>query len=464
VAACVKHFGRLDILVTNAGGPPAGGFESFDAEGWRRATALVLARTVELAAAAVPHMRRGGWGRILCVTSITAKRPVDNLLLSNALRPAVAGFAHSLAREVAKDGITVNTILPGYTRTERTVELNVGPETVAEIPLGRLGEPREFAATAAFLVSERASYITGAAVPVDGGWLPRHVLIVPWREQSPCSPASGPTCDRAAGRHGRRLGLRRARARVLGRSLRGRPRAHRRRLLPANKSSALLERNGLDCWAIGAHLVGQAICDRIDERHRAILPAEVWGDGEPAGVQQRAAETDEGYGARSSPLRHHAGQRLHGIAGLAPALLVSAERLQRDRARLRAVRGKPGPPIIDVFDARVSGSALKCIRPRSPTTLSRPERRSTQSDAAKASAIKPRPQPLRTSQHLDAARFALEFADRIYHVHVKDSKLRLDGRRSILASHLNFGEEERRLGLRLTRGTATSTSKSSSVY
>jgi 3-oxoacyl-[acyl-carrier protein] reductase len=171
VAACVEHFGRLDILVANAGGPPAGGFESFDATDWRRATALVLASTIELAAAAVPHMRRGGWGRILCVTSITAKRPVDNLLLSNALRPAVAGFAHSLAREVAKDGITVNTILPGYTRTERMVELNVGAATVAEIPLGRLGEPREFAATAAFLVSERASYITGAAVPVDGGWL-----------------------------------------------------------------------------------------------------------------------------------------------------------------------------------------------------------------------------------------------------------------------------------------------------
>jgi 3-oxoacyl-[acyl-carrier protein] reductase len=171
VDTCAKHFGRLDILVTNAGGPPAGGFESFDAEDWRRATALVLSSTVELAAAAVPHMRRGGWGRILCVTSIAAKRPVDNLLLSNALRPAVAGFAHSLAREVAKDGITVNTILPGYTRTERMVELNVGAETEAEIPLGRLGEPREFAAMAAFLVSERASYVTGAAVPVDGGWL-----------------------------------------------------------------------------------------------------------------------------------------------------------------------------------------------------------------------------------------------------------------------------------------------------
>jgi 3-oxoacyl-[acyl-carrier protein] reductase len=184
VDACAEHFGRLDILVANAGGPPAGGFESFGADDWRRATALVLASTVELAAAAVPHMRRGGWGRILCITSIVAKRPVDNLLLSNALRPAVAGFAHSLAREVAKDGITVNTILPGYTRTERVDKLDeaaaaregievdeVRARLEAEIPLGRLGEPSEFAATAAFLVSGRASYITGAAVPVDGGWL-----------------------------------------------------------------------------------------------------------------------------------------------------------------------------------------------------------------------------------------------------------------------------------------------------
>ncbi len=171
VHVCAEHLGQFDILVANAGGPPAGGFESFGAEEWQRATALVLASTVELATAAVPHMRRGGYGRILCVTSITAERPVLKLLLSNALRPAVAGFARALAREVAKDGITVNTILPGYTRTERMIELNVGEETLAEVPLGRLGEPGEFAAAAAFLVSERASFITGAALPVDGGWL-----------------------------------------------------------------------------------------------------------------------------------------------------------------------------------------------------------------------------------------------------------------------------------------------------
>jgi 3-oxoacyl-[acyl-carrier protein] reductase len=118
------------------------------------------------------------------VTSVAVKQPVDNLILSNSLRAAVTGFAKTLAREVATDGITVNTILPGYTATERVTELNranaeregVEPEEIqarleASIPLGRLAEPEEFAALAAFLASERASYITGAAIAVDGGWL-----------------------------------------------------------------------------------------------------------------------------------------------------------------------------------------------------------------------------------------------------------------------------------------------------
>jgi 3-oxoacyl-[acyl-carrier protein] reductase len=184
VEACTAHFGRLDVLVANGGGPPAGTLESFSGADWERAAALVLESAVELAAAAVPRMREAGGGRILFVNSIAAGRPVDNLLLSNALRPAVAGLARSLAVELAKDGITVNTIDPGYTRTERVVELGeaaarregVGLDEVrarveAQIPLGRLGEPRDLAGVAAFLVSERAGYVTGAAVPVDGGWL-----------------------------------------------------------------------------------------------------------------------------------------------------------------------------------------------------------------------------------------------------------------------------------------------------
>jgi 3-oxoacyl-[acyl-carrier protein] reductase len=184
VEAAVERFGRLDVLVANTGGPPAGTHDSLTLEDWDAATALLLRSTVELAEAALPGMKERGWGRVLIVTSVAVKQPVDNLILSNSLRAAVTGFAKTLAREVATDGITVNTILPGYTATERVTELNranaeregVTPEEVqarleASIPLGRLAEPEEFAALAAFLASERASYITGAAIAVDGGWL-----------------------------------------------------------------------------------------------------------------------------------------------------------------------------------------------------------------------------------------------------------------------------------------------------
>jgi 3-oxoacyl-[acyl-carrier protein] reductase len=184
VEACLERFGRLDVLVTNTGGPPAGTHDTLSAEDWEHATALLLTSTVELVRGALPAMKAQGWGRILAVTSVAAKQPVANLMLSNSLRAAVTGFASTLAREVAKDGITVNTILPGYTRTERVTELNranaeregVEPEVVqsrleADIPMGRLAEPSEFAALAAFLASERAGYITGGAFAVDGGWL-----------------------------------------------------------------------------------------------------------------------------------------------------------------------------------------------------------------------------------------------------------------------------------------------------
>jgi 3-oxoacyl-[acyl-carrier protein] reductase len=184
VRAAVERFGRVDILVTNAGGPPAGRFETLSLEDWDRATRLTLTSAIELTRAALSGMKERRWGRILNITSITVKQPVENLMLSNSLRAAVTGFARTLADEVAAYGVTVNNILPGYTRTERVEELalmmarkeGIAPEEFkarweSEIPMRRLGEPREFAALAAFLVSERAGYINGTSIPVDGGWI-----------------------------------------------------------------------------------------------------------------------------------------------------------------------------------------------------------------------------------------------------------------------------------------------------
>ena len=184
VEACLERFGRVDILVTNAGGPPAGRFEDLSREAWETATRLTLNSVLELTRAVLPGMKERGWGRILNITSIAAKQPVGNLMLSNSLRAAVTGFARTLADEVATHNITVNNLLPGYTRTERVEELarataerdgisaaEASAKWEAEIPLRRLGEPREFAALAAFLASERASYITGTSIAVDGGWM-----------------------------------------------------------------------------------------------------------------------------------------------------------------------------------------------------------------------------------------------------------------------------------------------------
>jgi 3-oxoacyl-[acyl-carrier protein] reductase len=184
VARGLERFGRIDILVTNGGGPPAGQFDSLNREAWDAATRLVLTSVLDFTRLVLPGMKERGWGRILNVTSIAVKQPVDNLMLSNSLRAAVTGFARTLANEVAAQGVTVNNILPGYTRTERVEQLadaiaareGVAPSAIkarweADIPMRRLGEPREFAALAAFLVSERASYITGSSIAVDGGWI-----------------------------------------------------------------------------------------------------------------------------------------------------------------------------------------------------------------------------------------------------------------------------------------------------
>jgi 3-oxoacyl-[acyl-carrier protein] reductase len=180
----MKEFGRIDILVTNNGGPPTGQFETLTQEQWEAATRLTLFSAIELTRLVLPGMKERRWGRILNITSIAVKQPIDNLMLSNSMRAGLTGFARTLANEVATSGITVNNIMPGYTRTERLEDLaqmlaakeGISSEEFAsrwsqEIPMRRLGEPREFAALAAFLVSDRASYITGQSIAVDGGWI-----------------------------------------------------------------------------------------------------------------------------------------------------------------------------------------------------------------------------------------------------------------------------------------------------
>lgn len=183
-AEALAAFGRIDIVVTNSGGPPPGTFESTGPEAWQAAMELLLAGPVELIRALLPGMKERRFGRILNITSITVKQPVENLILSNALRAAVTGMARSLANEVAPFGVTVNNLLPGYTRTERLVELadsttrreGTSPADFyarleREIPARRLGDPRELASLAAYLASERAGYITGQSIAVDGGWI-----------------------------------------------------------------------------------------------------------------------------------------------------------------------------------------------------------------------------------------------------------------------------------------------------
>lgn len=183
VAAAQENLGDIEILVTNTGGPPAGPFEDHSDGAWLQAVQQNLLSVIQLTRAVLPGMRERGWGRIVNVTSIAVKQPVDGLILSNSVRAAVTGFARTLANEVASAGITVNNVLPGYTRTERLEQLaqslgeasGEGPEGTLDgwsrqIPMGRVGEPSEFAAMVAFLCSQRASYITGTSVPVDGGW------------------------------------------------------------------------------------------------------------------------------------------------------------------------------------------------------------------------------------------------------------------------------------------------------
>lgn len=184
LGAAEREHGRVDILVTNTGGPPAGPFEDQTPEDWRYAVRNNLDSVLHLVRGALPGMKDRGWGRIVNITSIAVKEPIDNLILSNSVRAAVTGFAKTLANEVAPHGVTVNNVMPGYTYTDRIQELSKKnaelhgstPEDevakwAAKIPMGRLGEPRELGALVAFLASERAAYITGTSIAVDGGFL-----------------------------------------------------------------------------------------------------------------------------------------------------------------------------------------------------------------------------------------------------------------------------------------------------
>ena len=182
VSMTVETFGGLDILVTNAGGPPGGTFDSFDSDTWQKAVNLTLMSAVHLIQESLPHLRDSEAGAVLTVTSTSAKQPISGLILSNVIRPAVLGLTKSLSQELGPEGIRVNSILPGWTATERVSELMAfnterNGTTVAEeeakisagIPLGRIGQPEEFGRVAAFLVSPAASYLTGVMVQVDGG-------------------------------------------------------------------------------------------------------------------------------------------------------------------------------------------------------------------------------------------------------------------------------------------------------
>ena len=183
VRAAIDRFGTIDILVNNAGGPPSQTFLEIDDRLWEFGFRLNLLSTIVMTREAVPVMQAKRWGRIINMTSIAVKQPIDGLILSNTVRSGVIGLAKSLSNELAPYNITVNSVCPGYTLTDRVRNLarataekeGTTPEAViarweAAVPMKRLGTPEEFAALVAFLASERSGYITGAAIQIDGGW------------------------------------------------------------------------------------------------------------------------------------------------------------------------------------------------------------------------------------------------------------------------------------------------------
>jgi len=182
VAETAERYGRLDICVANAGGPPSKPFAETSVEDWQSAAQLNLMSTVHLAKETLPLMQQRRWGRFIAITSMTVKQPVDGLILSNSVRSAVSGLVKTLANEYGPYNVLVNSVCPGYTGTARLMELSdtlaqrdgVTPAEIEarwakQTPLGRIGRPEEFAAAVAFLASERASYITGVSLAIDGG-------------------------------------------------------------------------------------------------------------------------------------------------------------------------------------------------------------------------------------------------------------------------------------------------------
>lgn len=182
IARTISHFGGIDILVNNAGGPRAGRFDDLSAEDYHDAVNLNLMSTINMSRAVVPWMQKRGGGRIINLTSVSVKQPVDGLMLSNMARTGVIGFAKTLATELAPDKILVNNVCPGIIFTDRIKQLaSVRAEEsgitydqalenmTSNIPLGRIGDPEEFANLVVFLASEKSSYITGATIQVDGG-------------------------------------------------------------------------------------------------------------------------------------------------------------------------------------------------------------------------------------------------------------------------------------------------------
>ena len=175
IRSTLAVYDHIDILITNTGGPPSGKFEDFKLEDWDNTYKSLLASVVGLINGFLPGMKQQRWGRILAITSQAVKQPVNNLVLSNSVRASVAGLMKTLSNEFGIHNITVNNVMPGYTETDRLKKLLEKNSSFAtaknEIPLGRFGTPEEFAAAVTFLASERAGYITGVSLAVDGGWI-----------------------------------------------------------------------------------------------------------------------------------------------------------------------------------------------------------------------------------------------------------------------------------------------------